>query len=729
MIQFESVSKTFRDGTTAVDDLSLTVPSGQITVIVGPSGCGKTTTLRMVNRMLEPSKGKVTWDGKPIKSRRKTALRRQMGYVIQSGGLFPHRTVLENIATVPDLQRWDRQKSRKRAIELLGSVGLDRKLGDRYPAQLSGGQQQRVGVARALAADPLVLLMDEPFSAVDPVVRGELHEFFLALQRDLSKTIIMITHDIDEAIKLGDQVAILRVGGRLAQVGTPQQLLDEPADAFVEGFVGRDRGYRSLSFQPASGLTLGGVQVVREAGYSGGDEPVLVVDGDARPVGWSDPSRPGTMLALGATFDAETDSLRTALDAALTSPVGLAVAVSGGSHRYAGVVDADMILRQVTQTRARIAESIAVRAHDEQPLPVGPATAGPSAEGGSETPRGPGAGDETAAGDRAAAGEDLDATSIRDDSDVTSVRGVPPVAAVGTVGAVSVAGVVAAQSADEDPDATRISGPLPADDVHAREDEESAAWSRPDDASADQPWPAADDTDDQPWSAADDTSDQPRSAAADAALSSDRSGQDRPQLADDTSDPTWAGPEPYGSEVPPAGDESIGTAYDRQLAEDDESWSGAAGAPDDTTVAPAVTDDHPSDESRPADEVGTTAVWSPGTDPAPPVVEPPAAENARADDSTPPPWPPRTEPGQEPAPEGPSQGDGSGYASQTPPPDPYDTPLSPTPDPSGVSQDDHDLETPAPAPESRPAEDPAPADGPAPVDRQADDDHERGWPR
>ncbi|GAA3703632.1 hypothetical protein GCM10022204_21100 [Microlunatus aurantiacus] len=698
MIQFESVSKTFRDGTTAVDDLSLTVPSGQITVIVGPSGCGKTTTLRMVNRMLEPSKGKVTWDGKPIKSRRKTALRRQMGYVIQSGGLFPHRTVLENIATVPDLQRWDRQKSRKRAIELLGSVGLDRKLGDRYPAQLSGGQQQRVGVARALAADPLVLLMDEPFSAVDPVVRGELHEFFLALQRDLSKTIIMITHDIDEAIKLGDQVAILRVGGRLAQVGTPQQLLDEPADAFVEGFVGRDRGYRSLSFQPASGLTLGGVQVVREAGYSGGDEPVLVVDGDARPVGWSDPSRPGTMLALGATFDAETDSLRTALDAALTSPVGLAVAVSGGSHRYAGVVDADMILRQVTQTRARIAESIAVRAHDEQPLPVGPATAGPSAEGGSETPRGPGAGDETAAGDRAAAGEDLDATSIRDDSDATSVRGVPPVAAVGTVGAVSVAGVVAAQSADEDPDATRISGPLPADDVHAREDEESAAWSRPDDAAADQPWSAADATSDKRWS-----------AAADDALSSDRSGQDRRQLADDTSDPTSAGPEPYGSEVPPAGDESIGTAYDRQLAEDDESWSGAAGAPDDT----------------------------PGTHPAQPVVEPPVAESARADDSTPPPWPPRTEPGQEPAPDDPSQGDGSGYASQTPPPDPYDTPLSPTPDPSGVSgpfggdvsQDDHDLETPAPAPESRPAEDPAPADGPAPVDRQADDDHERGWPR
>ncbi|MDN5804698.1 MAG: ATP-binding cassette domain-containing protein, partial [Microlunatus sp.] len=250
MIEFESVSKTFRDGTTAVDNLSLVVPTGQTTVIVGPSGCGKTTSLRMVNRMLEPSKGRVTWDGKSIKSRRKTALRRQMGYVIQSGGLFPHRTVLDNIATVPELLRWDKQKSHKRAVELLGNVGLDRKLGDRYPAQLSGGQQQRVGVARALAADPLMLLMDEPFSAVDPVVRAELHEFFLGLQRELSKTIIMITHDVDEAIKLGDQVAVLRVGGKLAQVGTPQHLLDEPADAFVEGFVGKDRGYRSLTFQP-----------------------------------------------------------------------------------------------------------------------------------------------------------------------------------------------------------------------------------------------------------------------------------------------------------------------------------------------------------------------------------------------------------------------------------------------------------------------------------------------
>jgi osmoprotectant transport system ATP-binding protein len=452
VIQFESVSKTFRDGTTAVDNLSLVVPSGQITVIVGPSGCGKTTTLRMVNRMLEPSKGKITWDDKPIKARRKTTLRRQMGYVIQSGGLFPHRTVLENIATVPDLQRWDKQKSRKRAAELLANVGLDRKLGDRYPGQLSGGQQQRVGVARALAADPLVLLMDEPFSAVDPVVRGELHEFFLGLQRQLSKTIIMITHDIDEAIKLGDQVAILRVGGVLAQVGTPQQLLDEPADAFVEGFVGKDRGYRSLSFQPASGLALGNVQVVRDAGSAGGEGPVLVVDGDARPTAWADPVRPGNVIPLGATFDPETDSLRAALDAALTSPVGLAVAVTGDPRRYAGVVDADMILRQVTQTRAQIAQSIAVRTHDDaEAVHTPPALLGDTQ---------PASDDRQPVEDASTADEPLPY-----DPDATSVRGVQPVPTVPVVAAAAAA-VGSSRlewSDEEDPDATRIADPLPED--------------------------------------------------------------------------------------------------------------------------------------------------------------------------------------------------------------------------------------------------------------------------
>jgi len=361
VIEFESVGKTYRDGTAAVVDLNLTVPSDKITVIVGPSGCGKTTTLRMVNRMLEPTTGQITWDGMPLRSKRKTTLRRQMGYVIQSGGLFPHRTVVDNIGTVPGLLHWPKKKIEKRALDLLDSVGLERKLAHRYPAQLSGGQQQRVGVARALAADPLVMLMDEPFSAVDPVVRSELHEFFLGLQRELSKTIILITHDIDEAIKLGDQVAIMRVGGHLAQVGTPQLLLDEPADAFVEGFVGRDRGFRSLSFLSASVLSLDRVKVVRDVETARGSAPILVVDGDARPVGWADPDRQGRVFPLGATFSPETDSLRGALDSALTSRYGLAVAVTGDTGRYAGVVSADTILDKVKDVRTSVADSISIR--------------------------------------------------------------------------------------------------------------------------------------------------------------------------------------------------------------------------------------------------------------------------------------------------------------------------------------------------------------------------------
>ncbi len=367
MIEFESVGKTFRDGTAAVVDLSLSVPSDKITVIVGPSGCGKTTTLQMVNRMLEPTKGRVLWDGAPLRSQRRTTLRRQMGYVIQNGGLFPHRTVIDNIGTVPGLLGWPKSKTQQRSLALLDRVGLDRTLADRYPSSLSGGQQQRVGVARALAADPLVMLLDEPFSAVGPVVRSDLHELLLNLQRELGKTIILITHDIDEALKLGDQVAVLRVGGQLAQVGTPQQLLDEPADPFVEGFVGRDRGYRSLAFQSASALSLDSVAVVRDVGASSGTGPTLVVDGDARPVGWVVPGRPGETVPLGPTFDVETGTLRSALDAVLTSPVGLAVAVVPGTGRYAGVAATETILAGVSRVRGEPVESIAVRPADAVP--------------------------------------------------------------------------------------------------------------------------------------------------------------------------------------------------------------------------------------------------------------------------------------------------------------------------------------------------------------------------
>ncbi len=359
VIQFESVSKTFRDGTTAVTDLDLTVPSHKITVIVGPSGCGKTTTLRMVNRMLEPS------EGTDHLGRDTAALDSQDQAETPDGLRHPERWPLP-APHGPGEHRhgaWlacagTRPRVRKRSLELLDSVGLDPKLADRYPAQLSGGQQQRVGVARALAADPLVLLMDEPFSAVDPVVRGELHEFFLGLQRRLSKTIILITHDVDEAIKLGDHVAILRVGGRLAQVGTPQQLLDEPADAFVEGFVGKDRGYRLLSFEPAAGLSLDSVPVVRDASAAG-DTPSLVVDADARPLGWTDRTRATGLHPVGSTFDPETDTLRVALDAALTSPVGLAVAVNRASGRFAGVVSAQAILSQIAEVKATQQASIA----------------------------------------------------------------------------------------------------------------------------------------------------------------------------------------------------------------------------------------------------------------------------------------------------------------------------------------------------------------------------------
>ncbi len=229
MIEFEDVTKQYPDGTVAVDQLSLRIPSNEITVFVGPSGCGKTTSLRMINRTIERSSGRISIDGEDINAGDPVTLRRGIGYVIQHAGLFPHRTVVDNVATVPKLLGWDKKKTRSTAMELLERVGLDPKLAERYPAQLSGGQQQRVGVARALAADPKIMLMDEPFSAVDPIVRHQLQEELLRLQRDIGKTIVFVTHDIDEAIKLGDNVAVLRVGGKLAQFAPPAELLSNPA--------------------------------------------------------------------------------------------------------------------------------------------------------------------------------------------------------------------------------------------------------------------------------------------------------------------------------------------------------------------------------------------------------------------------------------------------------------------------------------------------------------------
>ncbi|MDL5486156.1 ABC transporter ATP-binding protein [Microbacterium wangruii] len=238
MIEFRGVSKSFGDGTRAVEDFSLQIPPHGTTVFVGSSGCGKTTLLRMINRMVEPSSGTITIDGHDITSRPAVQLRRSIGYVMQNSGLLPHLTVAANIATVPRLNGVPRDAARERALELMGTVGLDTGMADRYPGQLSGGQQQRVGVARALAAEPNILLMDEPFGAVDPIVRAELQDELLRLQRDIGKTIVFVTHDIEEAFYLGDQVIILERGARIAQRGTPDEIRRSPASPFVEAFVG-----------------------------------------------------------------------------------------------------------------------------------------------------------------------------------------------------------------------------------------------------------------------------------------------------------------------------------------------------------------------------------------------------------------------------------------------------------------------------------------------------------
>ena len=269
MIEVRSVRKEFPDGTVAVEDFSFVLPSHQTTVLVGSSGCGKTTLLRMINRMVEPTSGQVLIDDVDVASQDKVQLRRNIGYVLQAAGLLPHRTVIDNVATVPVLKGVGRAAARASALELLDKVGLDRALAQRYPRQLSGGQQQRVGVARALASDPNILLMDEPFGAVDPIVRADLQVELNRLQRELGKTIVFVTHDIDEAFTLADQVVIFSKGGVSAQAGTPAEILANPANAFVASFIGADKGGRDLFLQQRSG----------DGGLT------LVVDADGRPVG------------------------------------------------------------------------------------------------------------------------------------------------------------------------------------------------------------------------------------------------------------------------------------------------------------------------------------------------------------------------------------------------------------------------------------------------------------
>lgn len=252
MIRFDHVTKSYPDGTLAVSDFSLEVPSRSMVVLLGSSGCGKTTLMRMVNRLVDPTSGDIWIDDDHVAELEPVALRRRIGYVMQGIGLLPHRSIVDNIATVPRLLGVDRRTARTRALELLDLVGLPHSVADRYPAQLSGGQQQRVGVARALASEPNILLMDEPFGAVDPVVRAELQAELLRIQADLAKTILFVTHDVDEAFLLGDEVLVLRQGAEIAQQGTPSEILANPADDFVDAFIGGDR--RRLSVVQRDGV-------------------------------------------------------------------------------------------------------------------------------------------------------------------------------------------------------------------------------------------------------------------------------------------------------------------------------------------------------------------------------------------------------------------------------------------------------------------------------------------
>ena len=256
MIRFDHVSKTYPGGTRAVDDFSLTVEQGSTTVFLGTSGCGKTTLMRMVNAMVTPTSGTVFVRGHDVAGEDPVRLRRSIGYVLQEGGLFPHRSIADNVATVPRLEGATKQASRERALELLTLVGLDREMADRYPAQLSGGQRQRVGVARALANRADILLMDEPFGALDPIVRAELQRELKEIQRALGTTILFVTHDVDEAFTLGDQVAVLSTGGRIEQVGTPTELLSSPASPFVAEFVGASRAARPVRVAGPGGLVV-----------------------------------------------------------------------------------------------------------------------------------------------------------------------------------------------------------------------------------------------------------------------------------------------------------------------------------------------------------------------------------------------------------------------------------------------------------------------------------------
>ncbi|HKB50637.1 MAG TPA: ABC transporter ATP-binding protein [Solirubrobacterales bacterium] len=374
-VRYENATKRYGDSAeAAVERLNLEVPAGEVCVLVGPSGCGKTTAMRLVNRTVELSEGDVLIGGESVRKRDPARLRREIGYVIQQVGLFPHRTVAENIGAVPQLLGWKKDRIRARTVELLELIGLDPELGERYPAQLSGGQQQRVGVARALAADPLVMLMDEPFGAIDPISRERLQNEFLRLQAEIRKTVLFVTHDIDEAIKMGDRIAVMRKGGHVAQYATPAELLMAPADEFVEDFVGADRALKRLALMRVSDIDLweaplahvGQATAEVRAKLRDAEVPYpLLVDAERRPLGWLSerdlsaetvPARPDN--PLGPLLDRD-DVMRDALADLLQGEAQYA-AVVDHQGRIAGVLSVEIISEFLASPKAKAEERGAV---------------------------------------------------------------------------------------------------------------------------------------------------------------------------------------------------------------------------------------------------------------------------------------------------------------------------------------------------------------------------------
>ena len=385
MIRLENLTKVFPgQEAPAVDDLSLEIPEGEIVVFVGPSGCGKTTTMKMINRIIEPTSGRIFLQGDDVTKVNGDKLRRRIGYVIQQIGLFPHMTIADNIATVPKMLGWDKKRISDRVDELLETVSMDVSYRERYPKELSGGQRQRIGVARAMAADPPVLLMDEPFGAIDPITRERLQNEFLRLQAEIKKTIVFVTHDIDEAIKMGDRIAILRTQSKIAQYDTPERILTDPADEFVEDFIGTGASIKRLSLSRVRDIETAdwpvallseGRDAVRELLRKSGKDYVLLLDDRRRPRRWVS----GDALAAGGDLDEagwpavaiveEGASLYSVLDTMITSYKGSAIVVNG-EGRYEGVVDFDTVLEAVNAMRPAEGESL----QDSTPPEVRPGT-------------------------------------------------------------------------------------------------------------------------------------------------------------------------------------------------------------------------------------------------------------------------------------------------------------------------------------------------------------------